>query len=132
MFQNQYLHQVRLKALRFQKKLGFDKVKKAIGNKQTYGDFLKLLNLFTQDIIDKDTLVERVQGFIGDTNVELFNWFKMFVGYEDKPQNIENITFKNIILSFRYVRPMVLHTDSYRKQKHTCLVQVETRCVGKF
>ena len=112
--------------------MGFDKVKKAIGNKQTYGDFLKLLNLFTQDIIDKDTLVERVQGFIGDTNVELFNWFKMFVGYEDKPQNIENITFKNIILSFRYVRPMVLHTDNCQKQKHTCLVQVETRCVGKF
>ena len=84
-----------VKSTSFSEEIGFfDKVKKAIGNKQTYGDFLKLLNLFTQDIIDKDTLVERVQGFIGDTNVELFNWFKMFVGYEDKPQNIENITFK--------------------------------------
>lgn len=84
-----------VKSTSFSEEIGFfDKVKKAIGNKQTYGDFLKLLNLFTQDIIDKDTLVERAQGFIGDTNVELFNWFKMFVGYEDKPQNIENITFK--------------------------------------
>ncbi|RLV93073.1 Transcriptional regulatory protein SIN3 [Spathaspora sp. JA1] len=72
----------------------FDKVKKAIGNKQSYSDFLKILNLFTQDIIDKDTLVERVQGYIGETHPDLFNWFKMFVGYKDTPQNIENITFK--------------------------------------
>lgn len=79
----------------FSEEIGFfDKVKKAIGNKQTYSDFLKVLNLFTQDIIDKDTLVERVEGFFGEPHMELFNWFKMFVGYEDKPQNIENITFK--------------------------------------
>ncbi|KAL6453750.1 SIN3 Transcriptional regulatory protein SIN3 [Candida maltosa Xu316] len=84
-----------IKATSFSEEIGFfDKVKKAIGNKQTYGDFLKLLNLFTQDIIDKDTLVERVEGFLGEPNVELFNWFKGFVGYDDKPQNIENITFK--------------------------------------
>lgn len=72
----------------------FDKVKKAIGNKQSYNDFLKLLNLFSQDIIDKTTLVERVDSFIGDTHPDLFNWFKMFVGYEDTPLSIENITFR--------------------------------------
>lgn len=72
----------------------FDKVKKAIGNKQTYNEFLKILNLFSQDIIDKETLVERVDSFIGENHPDLFNWFKMFVGYEDKPQRIENITFK--------------------------------------
>lgn len=72
----------------------FDKVKKAIGNKQTYNEFLKILNLFSQDIIDKQTLVERVDSFIGDNHSDLLNWFKMFVGYEVKPQNIESITFK--------------------------------------
>lgn len=72
----------------------FDKVKKAIGNKQTYNDFLKLLNLFSQDIIDKETLIDRVDSFIGDAHPELLQWFKMFVGYEDKPQSIESITFK--------------------------------------
>lgn len=72
----------------------FDKVKKAISNKQTYNEFLKVLNLFSQDIIDKETLVERVDTFIGDGHPELFNWFKMFVGFEDTPQHIENITFK--------------------------------------
>lgn len=72
----------------------FDKVKKAIGNKQTYNEFLKVLNLFSQDIIDKQTLVERVDAFIGENHPDLLNWFKMFIGYELKPQNIETITFK--------------------------------------
>lgn len=72
----------------------FDKVKKALGNKQTYNEFLKVLNLFSQDIIDKVTLVERVDSFLGDGHADLLQWFKMFVGYEEKPQHIENITFK--------------------------------------
>lgn len=71
----------------------FDKVKKAIGNKQVYNEFLKMINLYSQDIIDKETLVERVEGFIGPFK-DLFDWFKHFVGYEGKPLHIENITFK--------------------------------------
>lgn len=72
----------------------FDKVKRAIGNKQTYNEFLKMLNLFSQDIIDKDTLVERVDLFLGDNHADLLSWFKQFVGYEEKTQHIEDITFK--------------------------------------
>lgn len=72
----------------------FDKVKRAIGNKQTYNEFLKMLNLFSQDIIDKDTLVERVDLFLGDNHADLLNWFKQFVGFEEKTQHIEDITFK--------------------------------------
>lgn len=72
----------------------FDKIKKAIGNKQTYNDFLKVLNLFSLEIIDKKTLVENVKGFINDSHQDLFNWFKVFVEYEEKPQCLENILFK--------------------------------------
>ncbi|KAM9930130.1 hypothetical protein OXX59_000735 [Metschnikowia pulcherrima] len=72
----------------------FDKVKKAIGNKQTYNEFLKMLNLFSQDIIDKATLVERVEAFLGDNNYDLINWFKQFVGFEEPTQHMEDITFK--------------------------------------
>lgn len=72
----------------------FDKVKKAIGNKQTYNEFLKMLNLFSQDIIDKETLVERVESFLGDNNQDLTNWFKQFVGYEEATQHMEDITFR--------------------------------------
>ncbi|MCH0628478.1 hypothetical protein JNB11_00605 [Kocuria palustris] len=72
----------------------FDKVKKAVGNKQTYNDFLKVINLFSMDIIDKPTLVERVEGFLGDLHPDLMQWFKMFIGYDEKPLHIEDITFK--------------------------------------
>src|SRR5690349_16898106 len=43
----------------------FDRVKRTLNNKQTYNEFLKLLNLFSQDILDRKLLVERVESFLG-------------------------------------------------------------------
>lgn len=68
----------------------FDRVKKFIGNKQTYNEFLKLLNLFSQDLIGKDMLVDKVQNFIGG-NKELMDWFKRFVGWEGRDEVVDNI-----------------------------------------
>lgn len=70
----------------------FDKVKRALP-KQSYHELLKVINLFTQRIIDVNTLVSRVDGFIGQFP-ELMDWFKRFVGYEGKPLAIENIAAK--------------------------------------
>nr|XP_031858732.1 uncharacterized protein CI109_005826 [Kwoniella shandongensis]KAA5525804.1 hypothetical protein CI109_005826 [Kwoniella shandongensis] len=44
----------------------FDKVKKAIDDKVVYHEFLKLINLFVQDMIDTKTLLERAFLFIGE------------------------------------------------------------------
>jgi paired amphipathic helix protein Sin3a len=60
----------------------FEKVKKAINYKPTYNEFLKVLNLFSQEIIDAQTLVERVGPFL-ERSPELFEWFKRFVKYEE-------------------------------------------------
>lgn len=67
----------------------FDRVKKYIGNKQTMNEFLKLCNLFSQDLIDRNVLVHRVSTFIGG-NADLMNWFKVFVNYEGNDEVIEN------------------------------------------
>jgi Paired amphipathic helix repeat len=67
----------------------FDRVKKYIGNKQTMNEFLKLCNLFSQDLIGKDVLVHKVSNFIGG-NPDLINWFKQFVGYDGREEVIEN------------------------------------------
>ena len=67
----------------------FDRVKKFIGNKQTMNEFLKLCNLFSQDLIDKNVLVNKVSTFIG-ANPELMTWFKRFVGFDGKDEVIEN------------------------------------------
>ncbi|KAI1515339.1 Paired amphipathic helix protein Sin3a [Pyrenophora tritici-repentis] len=63
----------------------FDRVKKFIGNKNTMNEFLKLCNLYSQDLIDKSLLLYRAQSFIGG-NVELFTWFKKFMGEDEEQQ----------------------------------------------
>lgn len=60
----------------------FDKVRKTIGNLSTYNEFLKILNLFSQEIVDAKSLIARVEPFLGKSP-ELFGWFKRFVKYED-------------------------------------------------
>ncbi|KAF2750618.1 hypothetical protein M011DRAFT_464421 [Sporormia fimetaria CBS 119925] len=61
----------------------FDRVKKFLGNKNSMNEFLKLCNLFTQDLIDKQLFIYRAQAFIGG-NPELFAWFKHFLGLDDE------------------------------------------------
>jgi len=61
--------------------LFFDRVKKHFDDKAKYHDFLKLLNMFTQEIIDSRTLVDRATFFLGDT--ELLPQFKEILGYDD-------------------------------------------------
>jgi paired amphipathic helix protein Sin3a len=67
----------------------FDRVKKYVGNKSTFNEFLKLCNLFTQDLIDKTTLVHKADNFIGQ-NVELMSYFKNLAAYAAADKVIEN------------------------------------------
>lgn len=68
----------------------FDKVKKLINNKAQVNEFLKLCNLFSQDLIEKNVLVHKASAFIGQ-NVDLMNWFKEFVGYDGMDEVIKNV-----------------------------------------
>ncbi|EPS40801.1 hypothetical protein H072_5313 [Dactylellina haptotyla CBS 200.50] len=73
----------------------FDRVRKYIGNKQTYNEFLKILNLFSQDLMDKSLLVSTLESFLG-SNPELFNWIKRFLGVSEKAEdNIQNTLKKS-------------------------------------
>lgn len=67
----------------------FDRVKKFIGNKQTYNEFLKLLNLFSQGLMDKSVLYDKVRNFIGG-NKELLEWFKRFIQWDGVSEEIQN------------------------------------------
>jgi paired amphipathic helix protein Sin3a len=66
----------------------FDRAKKHIGNKATYTEFLKLTNLFSQDLIDKHVLLDRAAAFIGN-NSDLMSWFTRFLGVEIQEEVIE-------------------------------------------
>ncbi|KAF8336326.1 uncharacterized protein EI90DRAFT_3119621 [Cantharellus anzutake] len=60
----------------------FENVKKYIDDKPAYQDFIKLLNLFSQEIIDVWTLIDRVRQFLGDG--DLFQQFKDLLGIDDR------------------------------------------------
>ncbi|KAI7907495.1 uncharacterized protein BX663DRAFT_424720 [Cokeromyces recurvatus] len=68
----------------------FDRVKKYIGNRQTYYSFLRVLNLFSQQILDTNALIERCESFLGGQK-ELFDQLKRLVGYDGKNHIIENV-----------------------------------------
>ncbi|KAG0183135.1 Transcriptional regulatory protein sin3 [Apophysomyces sp. BC1021] len=66
----------------------FERIRKHIGNKPSYEEFLKTLNLFSHQIIDMGMLIEQVEVFLGN-NAELFDWFKNVVEYEPAQHKIE-------------------------------------------
>ncbi|KAI9498981.1 hypothetical protein BDB00DRAFT_867052 [Zychaea mexicana] len=66
----------------------FEQIRKHIGNKPSYEEFLKTLNLYTQQIIDADVLMKQVEGFLGNDR-DLFDWFKTVVAVDLKDQVID-------------------------------------------
>lgn len=64
----------------------FERVKRFLGDKTAYAEFLKCLNLFCQDIIKIQDLVTLVHRFIGQ-NEELFGWFKRYIGFKEAPHD---------------------------------------------
>lgn len=69
----------------------FDKAKKFIDDKYTYHEFLKLINLFSQDMIDVKTLMERAELFIGQSP-EVWALFKKICGLDDQDRIPPNPT----------------------------------------
>lgn len=67
----------------------FDRVKKFLGNRSSMNEFLKLCNLFSQNIIDRNTLFHRGAQFIG-ANPDLLSFWKMFIGFDTQDVVIDN------------------------------------------
>jgi paired amphipathic helix protein Sin3a len=66
----------------------FDRIKAHIGTKPSWEEFLKTLNLYTQQIVDMGLLIVQVKDFFqGDK--ELFDTFKKAIGYDPKEHPIE-------------------------------------------
>lgn len=61
----------------------FDRAKRTINNKNVYNEFLKIINLHNNEILDTRTLVERVEPFLSK-NPDLFEFFKRMVKYQDE------------------------------------------------
>lgn len=67
--------------------LFFERAKRTLESKDMYEEFLKLLNLYSKDVIDTKTLIDLAQAFLGDG--ELLAQFKEIAGYDDRQDNVE-------------------------------------------
>lgn len=67
----------------------FERVKKFLSNRSSMNEFLKLCNLFSQNIIDKNTLFHKGALFIG-ANPDLMNFWKTFVGVDSQDVVVDN------------------------------------------
>lgn len=107
----------------------FDRVKKHVANKQTYNEFLKICNLFTQEMIDKNTLMHKAFNFIGNNN-ELMNWFREFLKYDGSDEIIDNrpkTTSSKVTLSnCRGLGPSYRLVPTAAKQDMVCSGRDET------
>jgi paired amphipathic helix protein Sin3a len=129
----------------------FEQIKKYIGNRPSYEEFLKTLNLYTQHIIDIDLLVSLVKAFLG-TNKELFDAFKMAISYEPKEHpivrptlftakpDLAHCTAVDSSPSYRVVpKDVSYYTLNNNRSTHygsysgrINLVLVEINCAGKY
>ncbi|KAI6037598.1 hypothetical protein EDC04DRAFT_2897379 [Pisolithus marmoratus] len=60
----------------------FDRVKRAINNREAFNEFLKLVNLFTQELIDTARLVREARNFLGDG--DLMQQFREILCWDDR------------------------------------------------
>ncbi|TFK77475.1 hypothetical protein BDN72DRAFT_753546 [Pluteus cervinus] len=70
------------------KLLFFDRAKRSLEGREVYGEFLKLLTLFSKEIVDTRTLVDRAKAFLGEG--ELLAEFKDLIAWDDRQDNVEN------------------------------------------
>jgi paired amphipathic helix protein Sin3a len=68
-------------AVNFDEAQFFPRVKAALDSRETYHEFLKLVNLFAQDFIDRARLVRESRSFLGEG--ELMAQFKEILGWDE-------------------------------------------------
>jgi paired amphipathic helix protein Sin3a len=68
--------------------LFFDRAKKSLEGRELYDDFLKLLDLFSKDVINMKMLVQQASTILDDQ--QLLTEFKELIGWDDRDHNVEN------------------------------------------
>jgi paired amphipathic helix protein Sin3a len=66
----------------------FDRAKKTLESRDTYDEFLKLLSLFSKDVIDTKTLIQRSQAILDGG--DLWSQFKDLMSWDDTLEGIDH------------------------------------------
>lgn len=62
-------------------------VRKALRSQEVYDNFLRCINLFTQEVVSRGELLQMITPFLG-RSPELFRWFKEYTGHAEPPIHI--------------------------------------------
>ncbi|KAK0482436.1 histone deacetylase complex, SIN3 component [Armillaria novae-zelandiae] len=82
----------------------FDRVKQSLDSRESYNEFLKVINLFTQGIIDTGRLVKESRNFLAGDG-ELMRQFRDILGWDEKKERDHHIFEQNQL--FGMTRPIV-------------------------
>lgn len=92
-------------------------MKRLLRSEETYNEFLKLVNLFTQDIIDTARLVREARTYLGEG--ELMAQFREILGWDERRERYagaEDVWSRPIGVLDRPTRNQLnLRYGSYRK-----------------
>lgn len=79
-----------VKLIDFAESVYFERVKKALRSETAYDNFLRCLNLYSHEIVNKTDLVLLLTPFLGP-HPELMSWFKTYIAYKEDPSRPEGI-----------------------------------------
>nr|CAG8529837.1 4879_t:CDS:10 [Entrophospora candida] len=74
----------------------FESCRRFLANDDEYRQFLLILNLYSQGIINASVLVQQISIFIG-RNDKLFKWFKDYVKYQEKEKKKEEYDYDTVV-----------------------------------
>ncbi|KAL6301443.1 hypothetical protein BKA93DRAFT_751965 [Sparassis latifolia] len=108
----------------------FDRVKRALDSRETYNEFLKLVNLFAQDIIDIPRLVHQSRSYLGDG--ELMAQFREILGYDEQQERYaagaDVYSWPMTSLDRPSRNQLNLRYGSYRKLPDS---EINVKCAGR-
>ncbi|KAF8746822.1 Histone deacetylase (HDAC) interacting, partial [Rhizoctonia solani] len=109
----------------------FERVRKVIDDRTVYQEFVKMLNLFVQEIIDARTLVDRARTYLND---ELMVQFKDIMGWDDRTVEVDTGSGEGGPVAPALDRPRIdlgncpKFGPSYRRLPHS---EVNLACSGR-
>ncbi|CAG8503876.1 11727_t:CDS:10 [Diversispora eburnea] len=103
----------------------FEKAKRHISNKHSYNEFLKLLNLYSQQILDGKDFLRLIAPYLGGPNSELFAWLKQFLKLNERDEIVQNMANSRPRVD---LEGCISHGPSYRKLPDS---ESNARCSGR-
>ncbi|GFW02178.1 paired amphipathic helix protein Sin3b [Trichonephila clavipes] len=110
----------------YEEHLFFDKVRAAVGYEEVYINFLRCLNLFTEDLVTRSELLEMCTPFLGPYP-ELLKQFKDMLRFKENGDNIEAIPQRIVDLENRRNEienaadiDVLTRRDEEQKSKNIC------------